>query len=202
MIRIRNLNKCFGDHVLFQDFNIDIMPGEFVVFMGASGCGKTTLLNMIGGLEKFDSGSLQSCGIDLVRRKNLRKYYGEKVGFLFQNFILIEDKTVEYNLSLIGRKNRSQISEEEALKRVGLEHKMQEKVYTLSGGEQQRIALARLMIKKCDLILADEPTGSLDEENAQRVVSILKDLNQMGKTIVAVSHNHHFQDVADRVVYL
>ena len=106
------------------------------------------------------------------------------VGFLFQNFALLEGRTVAQNLQIIQKKSRTETSIEEALAAVGLTKKMNTKVYKLSGGEQQRVALARLMLKKCDVILADEPTGSLDEENADMVMNILHLLNQTGKTVV------------------
>lgn len=202
MIRVRNVDKSFGERVLFRDFSIDIEDREFVVFMGESGRGKTTLLNMIGGLEPFDGGTIDVDGIDVSDRRIKRKYFGEKVGFLFQNFVLIEDKTVRYNLSLVDKKNRSDISDEDALRYVGMEDKADSKVYTLSGGEQQRVSLARLMVKKCDVILADEPTGSLDEKNARRVIEILLRLNRMGKTVIVVSHSPQFKELGVRVIEL
>lgn len=200
MIEIRNLYKAFGEKILFDNFNINIDSGDFVVFSGASGCGKTTLLNMIGGLEQIDKGSIIVDGMEISKKKNLHKYYSEKVGFLFQNFALIEDKTVNENLKIIRSKNLSGVAIEEALQKVGLEDKLNSKVYTLSGGEQQRIALARLMIKKCKLILADEPTGSLDKENANDVMNILKGLNEEGKTVLIVSHDEKIKKSGKRIV--
>lgn len=202
LIKITGLNKAFDDHVLFQDFNLSVDQGEFIAFSGPSGCGKTTLLNMIGALEPYDSGSICVKGADIGKRKNSLRYFSDTVGFLFQNFALIEDKTVESNLEIIKEKNRSRISIETALRSVGLESKLNSKVYTLSGGEQQRVALARLMVKKCDLILADEPTGSLDKKNAAIVMHILKKLNQMGKTVILVSHDVEAIKFGDRVIEL
>lgn len=148
MIEIRNLCKSFGEHVIFDNFNAVIKDGEFVVFAGKSGCGKTTLLNIIGALEEPDSGSVLVNGLDVNQRKNQKNYFRNTVGFLFQNFALIENKTVKKNLKLVQKKQRTEITFNEALKEVGLEGKEDEMVYTLSGGEQQRVALARLMIKK------------------------------------------------------
>lgn len=202
MIEIKNLSKSFGDKVLFNDFNLTINKGEFVVFSGRSGCGKTTLLNMIGSLEKIDSGTIYVNGVDISKRKNQQQYFSNKVGFLFQNFALIEDKTVFENLKLIKKSNQSGTTIEEALERVQLADKKDSKVYTLSGGEQQRIALARLMIKKCDLILADEPTGSLDKENANEVMTILEDLNKEGKTVIVVTHDDDIKNRCERVIQL
>lgn len=202
MITLKNINKKFNDKVLFNDYNLNIQQGEFVIISGESGSGKTTLLNMIGALEKVDSGQIIVDGIDILDKKNQLKYYRNIVGFLFQNFVLLEDKTVYQNLNIIREKNRSDISIEEALKRVGLEDKINSKVYTLSGGEQQRVALARLMIKKCSLILADEPTGSLDRRNAERVMDILKQMNDDGNTIILVTHDEKLKERGSRVIEL
>ncbi|MCI5501963.1 MAG: ATP-binding cassette domain-containing protein [Lachnospiraceae bacterium] len=202
MIEIKNLNKSFGDRILFKNLNLQINTGEFVIFSGMSGCGKTTLLSMIGSLEKFDSGEIIVDGIDISKRKNQHKYLSEKVGFLFQNFALIEDKTVKQNLEIIRKSNRSNVSIDEALDKVGLLETKDKKVYTLSGGEQQRIALARLIIKKCDLILCDEPTGSLDRINGERIMSILWNMNKEGKTVVLVTHDEKYKKIGGRVIDL
>ena len=104
MIKIEHLNKSFSDVVLFKDFNLEIKDGDFVVFSGISGCGKTTLLNMIGSLESYDSGKITVNGLDIGIKRNQRKYLREEVGFVFQNFALVEEKTVKENLKLINRK--------------------------------------------------------------------------------------------------
>ncbi len=189
MIEFVNVSKAFGDKTLLSNFNLSIPDGEFVVFAGKSGCGKTTLLNMIGGLEKPDSGQLIVDGVDLYKRRNKTDYFTYKVGFLFQNFALIEDRTVAQNLNLVQKKARSGMELTEILATLGIQDKLKEKVYKLSGGEQQRVALARLMFKQCDIILADEPTGSLDNENAKMVIDILHKMNDMGKTIILVTHS-------------
>lgn len=189
MIQINGLKKSFGEHVIFNDFSLEIKPTEFVVLTGASGCGKTTLLNMIGGIEPIDSGEILVNGVNITKKRNLKRYYQTQVGFLFQNFALVERKTVAANLNLIQKTARSGISMAEALQRVGMQGKEKQYVYSLSGGEQQRIALARLMMKQCDLVLADEPTGSLDRRNAAQVMEILKAFTSMGKTVVMVTHD-------------
>ncbi len=202
MVEIKNLDKAFGNKVLFHDLNIKIDTGEFVVFSGVSGCGKTTLLNMIGSLEPLDSGQILVDGIDVGRKKNRQKYLAEKAGFLFQNFALIEDKTVKQNLEIIRKANRSGIGLDEALEQVGLADAKDKKIYMLSGGEQQRIALARLMFKKCDLILCDEPTGSLDRKNGERIMSILWEQNRKGKTVILVTHDEKYKQGGGRVIEL
>ena len=160
MITIKNLSKSFGEKKLFENYSLQINDGEFVIFTGVSGCGKTTLLNMIGSLESADSGEIEVDGMDITQKKNQREYLKRKVGFLFQNFALVDNKTVEENLRLVKNDCRSGVSIEEALEMVGLSDKAKQKVYSLSGGEQQRAALARLIVKKCDCVLADEPTAS------------------------------------------
>lgn len=202
MIELNNVNKKYGDKVLFSNYNLHIAKGEFVVISGESGSGKTTLLNMIGALERIDSGQITVEGIDIMRRRNQLSYYRNTVGFLFQNFVLLEENTVYQNLNMIRKGNRSTISIQEALEKVGMSDFVNAKVYTLSGGEQQRIALARLMVKKCDLILADEPTGSLDEKNAKKVMSILKQMNEKGTTIILVTHSEELKQQGGRVIEL
>lgn len=202
MIQLKNINKSFGDKIIFKDYNITISTNEFVIFSGKSGCGKTTLLNMIGGIEPADSGSIIVDGSDITRQKNLLDYFRFKVGFLFQNFALIENKTVKENLNLIKKNTRTEISFNEALDHVGLSDKLNHKVYTLSGGEQQRVALARLLVKKCDIILADEPTGSLDRENTDIVLSILRQNHAMGKTIIVVTHDTYVKQSGERIIEL
>ncbi len=203
MIKLDNVSKQFGDHVLFKDVSFEIGDGEFVVFSGASGCGKTTMLNIIGGLEPPSSGSITVDGVDISKKKGLVEYYRSKVGFLFQNFALVENKTVRENLEFVRKDTRSDITIEKALERVGIPDKADAMVYTLSGGEQQRVALARLMVKKCDIILADEPTGSLDKANALEVMEILKSLNeQQRKTVIMVTHDEELKNYGSRVVSL
>lgn len=202
MIQVEQLSKAFGKFRLFDGFSMEIADGEFVIIEGASGCGKTTLLNILGSLEKFDSGRVIVDGIDISQKKNQRKYLQEKVGFLFQNFALVERMTIEENLKLVKNNCRSGVSIDEALNAVGLREKKNQKVYSLSGGEQQRAALARLMIKKCDYVFADEPTGSLDRKNADAVFSILEKINESGKTVIMVTHDEAYQQKGKRVIRL
>lgn len=202
MIEIKGLRKEFDGQEVFNGLDLVIENGDFVVFSGPSGCGKTTLLNMIGALEPVDSGTIIVDGIDITKKRNHLNYFRTKIGFLFQNFALVDNKTVRQNLELIQKSYRSQTSIEEALDTIGLADKINQKVYTLSGGEQQRVALARLMLKRCDLILADEPTGSLDSDNATRVMSILKILNNQGKTVILVTHDENIKQQGKRLVKL
>lgn len=204
MLSIEHITKSFGDKILFEDYNLSIKDGEFVVLKGVSGSGKTTLLHMIGGLETPDSGTITYNGENIHNKKILLRYLKNDVGFLFQNFALVERKTVLDNLLIINRKARTEYTPHEVLKFVGLEDKMNTEVYKLSGGEQQRVALARLMLKRCSIILADEPTGSLDADNAKNVIAILQEFNRQGKTIIMVTHSSIIEDenVQVRIEYI
>lgn len=202
LIELHSVCKSFGNKVIFDDFNCSIDDGEFVVITGESGCGKTTLLNMIGGLEPVTKGNITVAGLEITNTKNLKEYFRDIVGFVFQNFALVEQKTVEENLLLVHPKGKSGITVEETLHSVGMETSLKQKVYSLSGGEQQRIALARLRLKNCQLVLADEPTGSLDRKNGQMVMKILHQLNHEEKTVLMVTHDETLIQANDRLIKL
>lgn len=200
MIEIENISKKYDDRYLFRNMTLKIKDNEFVCFSGQSGSGKTTLLNIIGGLEKPTEGQIFINGLNTAKSKDLNKIYADEIGFIFQNFVLVEDKTVNQNLNLIKSKHRSDISIEEALDYVGLLDKIDTKIYKLSGGEQQRVALARLLVKKCKIVLADEPTGSLDTKNAKIVMDLLLKLQSLKKALVLVTHDENLKKMAGRVV--
>ena len=202
MIEIKNIYKSFQDKVIFQNYSLKINDGEFIVFTGKSGSGKSTILNIIGGLEKVEKGNVLVDGIDIYKHKNQSSYFCNSVNFLFQNFALMEGKTVRENLKIVPKKYRETITVEAALENVGLLERIDSKVYNLSGGEQQRVALARVMLKKSKIILADEPTGSLDNENAELVIEKLIYLNDAGKTIILVTHNLNIIPDRARVINL
>jgi putative ABC transport system ATP-binding protein len=202
MIEIKSLCKRYGEREIFKNFSLSIPDNDFVIISGSSGKGKTTLLNIIGLLEPFDSGELVVDGVTVATAKYKREYWMTKVGFLFQNFALIANKTVQQNLNIIKPSARSEYSIDEIVDIVGLSDMKNKKVYTLSGGEQQRVALARLFLKKCTIVLADEPTGSLDRDNAQMVMRLLNGLNESGKTVIMVTHDDAVKASGRRVVTL
>lgn len=202
MIELKNISKKYGNKTLFKDYSLSVDDGEFVIITGSSGCGKTTLLNIMSFFEPIDNGKIIVNDIDITKRKNQLKFLRDHVGWLFQNYGLVDNKTVKDNLKIIGKKCRSNFTLEQALDAVGLADKAEQFVYTLSGGEQQRVALARLMYKKCNIIFADEPTGSLDRDNAIQVMNILKSLNEMGKTVIMVTHDKSLLEYGTMIVEL
>ena len=202
MIEFKNVTKRFDDLLIVNNLSLSIADGEFVAFMGPSGCGKTTILHMIGGIEPVSSGEIIIDGENMNNRRVRERLLKHSIGFLFQNFALVDKKTVRENINLVPKECRSGIALSEALAFVNLNEKIDTKVYKLSGGEQQRVALARLLFKRCNIILADEPTGSLDEKNAETVMNLLMKLNRMGKTIIMVTHNESHRRFASRVIDL
>ena len=179
-ITLTNIEKKFGDKILFHDFSLAIERGEFLAIMGESGAGKTTLLNIMGLLEKPDSGAVTICGqknpaFSSRAAVELRRH---RISYLFQNYGLVDTETVENNMRTatpfkrIGKKEERRLIAE-ALEQAGLKGYEKRKVYTLSGGEQQRVALAKVIAKSPQIIFADEPTGSLDEHNRNDVLAIL-----------------------------
>jgi putative ABC transport system ATP-binding protein len=209
IVSLKNINKSFKDKVIFKDFSLDVEEGEFLSITGASGKGKTTLLNIIGLLEKPDSGDVllfdtKNESFGSRKARDIRRH---KLSYLFQNFGLVDNETCKFNLNLaleFSDYNREQKREaiSDALTKVGLEGFDNRKVYSLSGGEQQRVALAKILLKSPELILADEPTGSLDADNRDFVLSLLKEFNEDGKTIIMVTHDVKVDSCAKRHICL
>ena len=214
LVRLRNVAKLFRRgseevHVL-NDLDLDIAPGEFLALMGPSGSGKSTLLNLLAGLDRPTSGTIEVAGqrIDSLSRADLAHWRSRHVGFVFQFYNLLPVLSAERNVelpllltNLSGSERRKHVAT--ALEIVGLSHRAKHTPRTLSGGEQQRVGIARAIVTDPTLILADEPTGDLDRKSGDEILDLLQALNRdHGKTIIMVTHDPHAAARARRTVYL
>ena len=202
-ILLKNITKKYGEHLILENIDLQIRKGDFICIFGKSGEGKSTLLNIIGTLENYDSGDLISFSkLNPITNAKDRDYLRrEKIAYLFQNFALVENMTVEENMKLAIKYRKVKDKAgciTSALRAMGVSDKLKSKVFELSGGEQQRVAMARNMVKPFEILLADEPTGSLDYENKMIVIDSLIRLNNEGKTIVVVSHDKDFKQIANK----
>lgn len=207
MIEFKNVYKAFGNIEVLHNLSFTIKEGSFTAITGASGSGKSTILNIMGLLDSADRGSVRINMHENVKpfSKDATEILRNEIGYLFQNFALIDNKSVKYNLMIalehVKEKNKSKLITE-ALVKVGMAGFENKKILECSGGEQQRIAIARLLLKPCQIILCDEPTGSLDEENKQVVFDLLKYLQEQGKTLVVVTHDDELVEIADEVILI
>lgn len=206
IIELKNINKGYSKRVI-DNFSLKVEPGEFIAITGGSGKGKSTLLNIIGLLETVDNGEVIIDSESNIKpnSKKANEILRSKISYLFQNFALIDEESVYNNLLLAlkyvkGSKQKKSEDIKEAIKKVGLENYEKRKIFELSGGEQQRVAMARIILKPSKIILADEPTGSLDEENRDIIIGLLKDLNASGKTVLLVTHDKYVASKCDRVI--
>ena len=207
MIKIEHLEKSFGERTVFQDINLQFAAGKIYALIGNSGCGKTTLLNILAKLEPYDKGSISYRGQELKQIKS-HHFFKNELGYLFQNFGLLENETIAANLELglIGQKWTKQEKkkrEEEVLEKVGLNYlTLDQKIYELSGGEAQRVALAKVILKDPPLILADELTAALDPETSQEIMNLLLSLKKPDRLIILATHNPVIWEKADEVIRL
>lgn len=206
VIEIKNLKKKFKNFILFKDLNLKIESGLITCIYGASGCGKTTLLDIIGQIQDFDAGEVLYDGKTIRGKREKIKFLREKVGFVFQDYGLIENEIVKQNLQLMYcvKKNKNLLNDiNPILKKLNLDEGfLNRKIYGMSGGEQQRITIAKILLKNPDIILADEPTASLDEENKKIVLNFFKDYSKQGKTIIIVSHEKDIAKFSDVCINL
>lgn len=210
-VKATNLTKTYGEgdtevHAL-TDVSFEIPRGEFVVLQGASGSGKTTLLNQIGALEPPTSGDVESNGFNLngLDDDGRTEYRLKSVGFIFQFYNLVPSLTAYENVALIAELTGSQVRDrtEKVLDSVGLGDRMDHFPGQMSGGEQQRVSIARGLVKNPPLMLCDEPTGALDTDTGTRVLSLLREITDQGdRTIVVVTHNTEISKIANRVIDL
>jgi putative ABC transport system ATP-binding protein len=206
IIKLENITKTFNGNPIFDNFNLEIDKGEFLGISGKSGSGKSTLLNIIGLLEECEGNIIiKGKKIGNINSKEARIVLKNEIGYLFQNYALIDDLTVYENLNIIfdniPKKERRTLALRE-LSKLGLGDVLNKKIYQLSGGEQQRVAIARLILRNSEIILADEPTGSLDKKNGDIIMSLLKELHKAGKTIIMVSHDANAILNCSRVINL
>lgn len=196
VIEVEGLAKSFGARRVLGSVSFSVEPGSMLAVTGPSGSGKTTLLNCVGLLDRYDDGEIVVAGQRLTRisRQERVRFFRSTVGYLFQNYALIDNDTVDKNLDVAcayadrdaGGKREWKA---EALDRVGLSDKLKSRVFELSGGEQQRVAMARLLVRKLPVVLADEPTGALDATNRDMILELLGGLRDEGAAVLIVTHD-------------
>ncbi|MDC3337531.1 ABC transporter ATP-binding protein [Flavobacteriales bacterium] len=208
MIETRNIFKSFGPLAVLKGVNFQVNKGEILAIVGASGAGKTTFLQILGTLDKPDSGEIifNDTNIALMGKKDLAKFRNQHIGFVFQFHNLLPEFTALENVCMpgfIGKRQKKKVQEKATslLQHLGLNDRLNHKPSELSGGEQQRVAVARALINDPDLILADEPSGNLDSQNARDLYDLFKVLrNDFQQTFVIVTHNEEFAHLADRTI--
>ncbi len=211
MLEIKNVFKIYGDGtnrvVALNDVSLTVAKGDFIAIMGPSGSGKSTLLNIIGGLDRLSSGEITLDGIriDNLDERELVSIRRNKIANVFQQYHLLPSLTALENVLLpltFSQANNHGHKALEILKRVGLENRAHHKPSQLSGGEQQRVAIARAIINNPSLILADEPTGNMDQANGEEILALFEELNRDELTIIMVTHNPEIARHATEIVIL
>jgi len=206
LVQVEQLEKRFGDVRALDRVSFEVDAGEWIAIMGPSGSGKTTLINILGGLDHPTSGRVVVDGLEIgsLGERELTRYRADKIGFVFQQFHLVPYLTAVENVMLAQYFHSITDEKEaaEALARVGLSDRLSHVPAELSGGEQQRVAIARALINNPKVILADEPTGNLDEANEAVVLKLLRDLHDAGHTILVVTHSQAIGNLADRRIEL
>ena len=206
LLEVKNVSKIYGDLHALKEVSFQVRKGEWVAIMGSSGSGKSTIMNIIGCMDKPTMGEVILDGQDITKESqtSLTKIRREKIGLIFQQFHLIPYLTALENV-MVAQYYHSIPDEQEALQaleRVGLKDRAKHLPSQLSGGEQQRVCIARALINSPEIILADEPTGNLDEVNEKIVIDILTQLHKEGSTIIVVTHDLEVGDVAERKIIL
>jgi len=206
ILSLRDVTKTYGEGEIktqiLKGVNLDVREGEFLVILGESGCGKSTMLNIIGGMDELTTGTFLFEGKDFSHadEKTLTAYRRDSIGFIFQAYNLMPTLTAKENLEFIGELCDNAMDAEEALAQVGLSQRSGNYPAQMSGGQQQRVSIARALIKKPRVILADEPTAALDYETSIEVLSVLEKVIAQGTTILMVTHNEEIAKMANRVI--
>ena len=201
MIKVKNVSKHFANETAIDYSDITFEKGKSYMLLGASGCGKSTLLNMIAGILSPESGTIEISGEDMTKKsqKEKDKFRIQKIGYIFQDFKLIPEMTVMDNIAIL-RLEKVDISDaDKVLDALGILEKKNKKVKHLSGGEKQRVAIARAIVKKPDIILADEPTGNLNFAIGEAVIKQLIEVSK-GKTLIAVTHDERLGKYFDHII--
>jgi lipoprotein-releasing system ATP-binding protein len=210
MINLQNIHKSFGSLEVLKGIDLHVNPHEVVSIVGPSGAGKTTLLQILGTLLQPDSGTINIAGVDLQKMKlaELARFRNQHIGFIFQFHQLLHEFTALENVMIpgiiAGQKHKDiEQRAKELLDFMGLTHRLAHKPNELSGGENQRVAVARALLNKPDVILADEPTGSLDSANRNELYKLFFDLrDNFGQTLVSVTHDEDLSKLTDRTIHL
>ena len=204
MITAKNIKKKYNDQEVLRGIDLKIDKNEFVVILGASGSGKSTLLNILSGLEKSDSGEVvyDNESISDYSEKQLTKFRKDKIGFVFQQYYLLNNLTVEQNVK-VGANLANNKEYVDIIKELGLEDKLSKYPNELSGGEQQRVSIARALAKKPTVLFLDEPTGALDEETGRKILEYLLKLKDRSHfTMIMVTHNENIAELANKIIHV
>lgn len=210
MLTARNIHKAYGDLLVLKGVDVDIKKGEIVSIVGSSGAGKSTLLHILGTLDKTDTGSIEldNVRIDSLKGKKLAAFRNANMGFVFQFHHLLPEFTALENACIpgwIAGRKRKEVAEQAAkfLTALGLGSRLDNKPQALSGGEQQRVAVARALINEPKIVFADEPTGNLDSANAKELHQLFFDLRrQFNQTFLIVTHNEELAQMSDRILHM
>ena len=204
MITAKNIKKKYNDQEVLRGIDLKIDKNEFVVILGESGSGKSTLLNILSGLEKSDSGEVvyDNESISDYSEKQLTKFRKDKIGFVFQQYYLLNNLTVEQNVK-VGANLADNKEYVDIIKDLGLEDKLSKYPNELSGGEQQRVSIARALAKKPTVLFLDEPTGALDEETGRKILEYLLKLKDKSHfTMIMVTHNENISELANKIIHV
>ena len=204
MIIAKDIKKKYNDQEVLRGIDLKIDKNEFVVILGASGSGKSTLLNILSGLEKSDSGEVvyDNESISDYSEKQLTKFRKDKIGFVFQQYYLLNNLTVEQNVK-VGANLANNKEYVDIIKELGLEDRLSKYPNELSGGEQQRVSIARALAKKPTVLFLDEPTGALDEETGRKILEYLLKLKDKSHfTMIMVTHNENISELANKIIHV